>query len=515
MKKRRSWFLAVLILACVLGTAVSQYVDAWLAPRPEVFHLNQLLPAKQTNSSQLLFDRSQRWMYVVDSPGTFDARVGKAFPLFDLGQGGKRLPDIVWPTVPGRNVGYQQRQAGVRELYHQPDNELIVLDVSFADGSSKMHRFGKYQQGSILRTLIAEEGERIAVVYHLPMSPWRVLGNPNMPYSGLLDLQDRVCFIDIWDVAKGEQINHFSFPPPNWQNVHHNNSDPFIFSSDGQWLVRLETGNLPGSLYSPSLKVRFPFLPASPRGVQIINATNGDRRIILEQPYDKEELGAFTGMIRGNQLYLIHAKVHFGPGIQTMNEGSQREYATRSCTFYELATGKASSCPWPTGDGWASVHLLPDGLNEQGWLVYQQVEDVPWPRIIESIAEWLNYDLANNHLWGYRWRVMMFDPQSRELRFHDSVPISNYGSCMPNTSSSLIVQAYNATATNRLIYRWKVPFSEYSRWWSRIAGVIVALILLGSYGLLIKRRQQMMPTEKHAALTPTPHVASPLHSPAP
>jgi len=237
--------------------------------------------------------------------------------------------------------------------------------------------------------------------------------------------------------------------------------------------------------------------PATPRGVQIINTTTGTRRVILEKPYDKEGSGAYEGKIVGEQLMLFHCSKTLEPGQQINTRFSSRDFKNRSLTLYDLATGNESPWSWPTGHEWMRDYDSPQGLRVPGWLAYRFVHQRYWPEWSRKIAGWLNYDLNVRLPLGIHWDVTFYDADTKAVRYQKAIrlPIGSendsgqINNSRLNKSESLVLEVYKSDTKAHYIYRWKVPFTIYSPWWSRLTGVLVVVLILACYAMIIRRRR--------------------------
>ncbi|HQR06533.1 MAG TPA: hypothetical protein PLN21_06910 [Gemmatales bacterium] len=478
MKKRRSWFMAVVVLAIALGIATYWYVDDWLMPGPQVYSIKQLTAGRESNRGHF-YDLSLRWLCVhVSVPDEAQWTYDKTHQVFDLDQQGKQINEFIWKRPPGGLITQQQRYGGTREVYHQThktDSDLLVVDQSFLDGKSKTHRLGIYGLHMIAHVLVAEEGERLIVIYRVPLRALSILASVGQsPFVNYVPV-DYTCIADVWEVSSGKLVKQIMLGMPNWGE--------WLLSGDGQWLVQLEMESEP---FSVRPNKAFEVKPAIPRGVLIINTTTGERRTILEKPYEAESFGAYDGKIIGKQLMVFHSKI-------TNQSATQFSVSFRNhgSTMYDLATGNASSWAWT--DPWLQANDAPQGLGTPGWLAYQRVQDRGWPSFLRKMAEWMNYDLNSNHPLGLLWETTFFDADTREIRYQKTVTIPNHqaGGVLhgqSNGSNALVMESYKNNSLEQFIYRWKVPFTVYSPWWSRSAGVLVVILVMATYWLICRRR---------------------------
>lgn len=489
MNKRCPWFKTVLLVAMIAGIAAFWFVDAWLTPGPQVFVLDQLVP-HALSIHGYYFDLSHRWLAVHVSNPEEGNKDDMIYRVFDLDQQGRQIKEFHWTKLPGMQSSlqylhaFQYRYGGMRLVYPQANDDLIVADQSFVEGTSKTRRLGSYRQESIRRILIAEEGERVIVLYSLPMWPWCMLGGIGQPPFMNLVPFSQMCIADVWDVATGQRVNQFVIPPPDSGNQ--------LLSSDGQWLVQLEAEAeaIELSTVTKSLKVQ----PATPRGVQIFNTRTGERRVILEKPYDKEGSGAYEGKIVGEQLMLFHSSKTLEPGQQINSRFSSQDFKNRRSTLYDLATGNESQWGWPTDRSWMAGHDLPLGLHAPGWLAYGTVQQHYWPEWLRKIAGWMNYNLNERNPLGNLWEVTFFDADTKAVRYQKAIrlPIgTEFNSARittnsPNKSESLILEVDKSDKKEHYFYRWKVPFTIYSPWWARAEGVLLVVLIVACYGMIVR-----------------------------
>ncbi len=487
MNKRLPWFKTVLLVAMACSIAAFWFLDAWLEPGPQVFDINHLIP-HEVSYHEHLFDLSHRWLTVRVSSPEKGNKNDMIYRVFDLDQQGRQIKEFAWKRLPGKILLNQQRYGGVREVYHLPNDDLMVVDQSFIEGKFQTHRLGNYRQESLFRMLIAEEGERVIVIYGLPMWPWKMLcATGQSPFSNIASF-DQLWNADVWDVSKGQRVNQFVIPQPNAGN--------HLLSSDGQWLVQLEAEaeEIELSTVTKSFKVQ----PATPRGVQIFNTTTGERRVILEKPYDKESSGAYEGKIVGEQLMLFHRSKTLEPGQQVNTRFSSQDFKNRRSTLYDLTTGIESQWNWPKGRTWMQDYESPQGLQTPGWLAYCFVHQREWPEWLRKIASWMNYDLNARIPLGSQWNVTFFDADTKAVRYRKAIrlPIgseNNVGQIKYhnlNHSESLVLEVYGSDPKGHYIYRWKVPFAIYSPWWARAAGLLVVVLIVACYGMIIRRRRR-------------------------
>jgi hypothetical protein len=489
MNKRLPWFKTMLLVAMACGFAAYWFVDAWLEPGPQIFTMDQLIP-HEVSFHDYLFDLSHRWLAVHVSAPEKNTKDDMIYRVFDLDQQGRQIKEFAWKRLLGIFPTSQQRYGGMRLVYHLANGDLIVMDQSFVEGISQTHHLGNYRPESIRNILIAEEGQRVIVLHHLPMWPWCMLCNTGQPPFMNLVPFSQMCLADVWDASTRQRVNQFVISPPDSGNQ--------LLSSDGQWLVQLEAEaeTIELSTVTKSFKVQ----PATPRGVQIINTTTGERRVILEKPYDKDGYGAYEGKIVGEQLMLFHGSKTLEPGQQFNIRFSSRDYKNRSSTMYNLATDKESLWSWPAERTWMCEYDLPRGLQASGWLAYSFVHQQYWPEWLGKIARWMNYDLDKRNPLGNQWDVTFFDADTKAVRYRKAIrfPIGSENNSnqrnisKPNKSASLILEVFASKPLEQYIYRWKVPFTIYSLWWARAVGVLVVFLIVACYGMIIRRWQRAM-----------------------
>ncbi|MFT3883455.1 MAG: hypothetical protein QM703_27870 [Gemmatales bacterium] len=504
MNKRRPWFKTVLLLAMTLGIAVLWFVDSWLTPKPEIFHLNELLslPKKSWNNYYLLHDVNLNYLCLLPRPGIAGEEDGlvinldndvrermiQKFPHFDL--------------FPKQLQWSQPREKSFRMVYCDQAGHLTVQDVFFLQSTIKIVELGTYEPEQILDVQIANEGETIVVIREIPLWTLETL----LPFGGMFPSSMaspfKVFLAETWDLASHKIISRATFPS---SPSHH-----FKLSPDGCWLVQREGTLTSTDFRSLDTQLRFKQAtlerPVLPRGLMVMETKTGMMKRISTIPVE-DEYSTFNLRIMGHKCFIKYERVGGVVGGGTLFGGRLKDEEKYRC--YDLFSGE--SLPWNYCSEYRTnrdIQYAP--LNLPSGSIQSSIFLSEWPEWLRKLLLSIKIDIEEYYPRGGTWMVTCYDERTGKetATLSAFIPGCNEWELRHTYASNYLYRLF--TYQDQLsFYRWKVPFTIYSPGWSRAAGLLAALCILVCYWLLISRRQKKQVTP------PTPHAASPPHSPAP
>lgn len=337
----------------------------------------------------------------------------------------------------------------------------------------------------------------------------------------------------VWNVKTGNRERSILFPPLN--------PTSFLLSPDGRWLVRPESigpTNQVGlhlgiSLISAKNGPLFDqpgveaVQPAKPRGVVVCDLSNGEKKTILgDSRLDK--YGVYTPGVENGAAILAYSQVlTYSSGsdgivgykpfdqstmlddgylLVSLNDGRQyawehlllgkgvfdillstfwgeNRYVAKTkengkeCVGLVTLDEKVRFLYHPVSlAGSVLLHpLQPEGLV-LGFTSFRPL----WPQWLQSFCMKCNFDLTQQFPRDVVATLNVFDlPKSRVIFSHT---ITHKGQerdieCAPTHDGQAILLQRQAEDGLHL-YRWQLPLSLWSPWWSRGMGVVMACLIL-------------------------------------
>lgn len=487
MNKRRPWLKTVLLLAICFGVAVLWYVDAWLTPRPEVYDLASMCKVNPDqidyNFNSPLIDLTMRWMCVATKTPNDSTLLCHAF---DLDRHGEARCQFEYRPPSGTLLGYQPRHEGYRLAHLDKQGWLIITDISFNKGTAETKKLCHYHPEQIRQVLLANEGETVVVIHELPFWALEVL-NPFAPVPwGTLASPFKTYCAEVWNAGTGKLDTVASFPPTTSRRI--------VLSPNGKWLVQLE-GTWNTTTFRPLTSVwgnRETSLdrPIEPRGIRVLSTMTGESKALAAVPPDNDCFVKDCTIV-GDDILLDYQR----QGTLTGNGNYSSAPTQHDDRFpsMNLITGKR--IPWRFNYSFITTNWIPL-LDTPGYSVMNETSPMHWPNWLSMFSNKLGFDLYQRFPRGSVWTVTCSSTgeNSKSHKASFSLPTNQgeYFVHRPHPGNYLFK---HLTAQDRdIFYRWKVPFTVYSPWWSRGAGLLVMLLILGCYRFVINRRQRLLHT---------------------
>ncbi len=475
--QHKGWFkLVLLLLAAFAGWLVFYTVDFFLSPRPVITHLDGIQLNGNGYVREYHLDTADRY-FCVPVDGTTDTPAERLLS-YDLTTGGKPLCEF------HRNLSSRITSTwidqGMRMLKGK-EGRLQIIDTDLATGKHTQLPFDMPCPAEYERMQFAANGTQLVVFQRWHLWPWRTLAAMGQPAWDSMFLQtvgNSECYdtiadglmVSIYEIATGKLLQTVVLPPPV--------SSRYYLSTNGRWLIVPEASIHPKQFCwpidaQPSNSPVEDLIPALPRGIRAVDLQTGRTQLLWTEELarkNRKDAVAHHASVAGNLVCCHFVRIH---ASRSQTIGYQMEPANQAHAYpvFDLTTGKPSLRKFPNGYY----------LEHSGWNFTYTIPARPWFPLLQKGASYLGVNLDKSYPLPAKVHFQFNNSDSQEAEPYYEYAIKHDKTdwirltTSPDGHAAL---AFRSNAAGTDVYRWQVPFTVHSPWWSIAAGVLAMLLVL-------------------------------------